>query len=319
MCGRMFCGLNKQALLHACQYQGATGASERPGWHTVNPGDDYVPCYNMAPHTPCPVLMHSCHASGECESEVVATVMRWGLVPSWFREEPQAFRTNTINCRSEGCTERSSFKPAIAAGYRCVVVAEGYFEWNAAKKPHAVYFNQPKGICMTDRFWDTLDGIDGRLVQEGHWLGPRLLTMAGLFDITQAGHLHSFSVMTAEAPQYLRWLHSRVPVILDGEQAVRRWLDPDVDFRELLPTLGQCPPDLQWHAVSPKVGHVANKTVECVLPPKGLAAANPRGTFMDQWLKGKSKVPPKDRSRSRSPLKTEPSQEGDLCKTEKNK
>lgn len=314
----MFCGLNKQALLHACQYKGATGEYECPGWHTVNPGDDYTPCYNMAPHTPCPVLVHSRHAAEECESEVVATVMQWGLVPSWFGGEPQAFRINTINCRSEGCTERLSYKPAITTGKRCVVVAEGYFEWDIAKKPYAVYFDQPKGISMADRFWDSVDGIDGRLVQEGRWQGPRLLTLAGIFDISKAGHLYSFSVMTAEAPEYLRWLHSRVPVILDGEQAVRRWLDPDVHFQELLPSLGQCPPGLQWHAVSPKVGNVANKTVECVLPAKVPVVLNPRGTFMDQWLKGKSKAPPKDRSRSRSPLKTEPDLGCGPCKTEKN-
>ncbi|KAH9383168.1 hypothetical protein HPB48_023994 [Haemaphysalis longicornis] len=72
-----------------------------------------------------PVLVHSRHAAEECESEVVATVMQWGLVPSWFRGEPQAFRINTINCRSEGCTERLSYKPAITTGKRCVVVAEG--------------------------------------------------------------------------------------------------------------------------------------------------------------------------------------------------
>lgn len=321
MCGRMYCGLNKQALQYACQYQGAaTGSYECPDWHMLKPGDDYVPSYNTAPHTSCPVLVHSRHAAGgTCESERVATVMHWGLVPSWFREDPQAFRTNTINCRSEGCTERSSFKPAIASGYRCVVLAEGYFEWSAAKKPHAVYFKQPEGISMTDRFWDSVDGIDERLVHGGRWQGPRLLTMAGLFDISQGGHLYSFSVMTAAAPQYLRWLHSRVPVILDGEQAVRRWLDPDVRFQELLPTLSQCPPDLQWHPVATKVGHVANKTVECVLPPKvSPAAANLPGTFMDRWLKGKDKAPPKERSRSRSPVKTQQPNLGcDPCKAEK--
>ncbi|XP_077537469.1 abasic site processing protein HMCES-like [Haemaphysalis longicornis] len=282
MCSRMSCALNKASLLHACQYQDPTGRYSNPKWVELNNHGGYTPSYNIAPRSYHPVLMSSVHLprgvrskSGKCYLEGgqrhIMCPMRWGLVPSWFAGEPQTFNFDTFNGRLESCLDRRSFKGAIAAERRCVVVAEGFFEWKEGKsdrQPYYVYFKQPRNISMEAREWDGVRNAH-ELMHNGKWIGPRLLTMAGIFDVsTYREVLYSFSILTMPAPRYLQWLSDRVPLILDGEEAVASWLDPNYAFDELTHSV-RCPPNLVSHPVSPSVAKMSNNTVECVLPYYG--------------------------------------------------
>lgn len=314
MCGRMACALSKASLLHACQYQDEDGRFCNPKWVDLNSRGEYRPSYNISPRNYHPVMLSSVHvpkgARGRTGHRIMMSPMRWGLVPSWFSGEPQNFIFNTVNCRLESCMDRRSFKGAIAAERRCVVVAEGFFEWktetNGNKQPYYVYFKQPRGVNMAAREWDGVTDAH-QLMHNGHWIGPRMLTMAGIFDVsTSKDVLYSYSILTMDAPRYLQWLHNRVPLILDGDEAVASWLDPNYSFEELTYSV-RCPPNLVCHPVSPSVAKVTNNTVECVLPyhteeDKGNdVAARPK--------KRASKSPSKPvkkahRSRSRSTAKS---------------
>lgn len=43
--------------------------------------------------------------------EFVLASMRWGLVPSWFKEnDPSKMQYNTSNCRSESILQKKSYK-----------------------------------------------------------------------------------------------------------------------------------------------------------------------------------------------------------------
>ncbi|XP_037280371.2 abasic site processing protein HMCES-like [Rhipicephalus microplus] len=296
MCGRMACALNKASLLHACQYQDDTGRFCNPKWVDLNSHGEYRPSYNISPRNYHPVMLSSVHvpkgARGRTGHRIMMSPMRWGLVPSWFSGEPQNFIFNTVNCRLESCMDRRSFKGAIAAERRCVVVAEGFFEWkteeNGDKQPYYVYFKQPRGVDMMKREWDHVTDAH-QLMHNGHWIGPRLLTMAGIFDVsTSKDVLYSYTILTMDAPRYMQWLHNRVPLILDGDEAVASWLDPTYSFEELTYSV-RCPPNLVCHPVSPGVAKVTNNTVECVLP----------------YHSGESpvKTTPKKRT-SKSPVKT---------------
>lgn len=282
MCGRMACALSQSALLHACVYKDPKGVYRCPDWVDLNCRAEYKPSYNVSPRNYQPVLFSAVHVPKDLlphkSSEVVRKApgtthvmspMRWGLVPSWFSGEPQNFIFNTVNCRIEGCVDRKSFRGAIAAERRCVVVAEGFFEWltddSGHRHPYYVYFKQPRNISMEDRDWEHVHDPH-RLMRNGRWAGPRLLTMAGIFDIsTTKDDLYSYSILTMDAPAYLRWLHNRVPVILDGEEAVDRWLDPKYSFKQLTREV-HCPSNLVCHRVSPIVNKVNISMVECVLP-----------------------------------------------------
>ncbi|XP_077486235.1 abasic site processing protein HMCES-like [Amblyomma americanum] len=304
MCGRMACALSKASLLHACQYQDAEGRYCNPKWVDLNSHGEYRPSYNISPRNYHPVLLSSVHVPkgvrGSSAHRVMMSPMRWGLVPSWYGGEPQNFIFNTVNCRIESCMDRRSFKGAIAAERRCVVVAEGFFEWKneqTGKQAYYVYFKQPRGIDMAARTWDGVSDAHD-LMRHGHWVGPRLLTMAGIFDVsTSKDVLYSFSILTMDAPRYLQWLHNRVPVILDGEEAVSSWLDPDYSFDELTYSV-RCPTSLVQHPVSPVVGKTTNNTVECVLPY--YADQEPAKQRVVVAKKHESKSPAKQARRSRS-------------------
>ncbi|XP_075736518.1 uncharacterized protein LOC119160933 isoform X5 [Rhipicephalus microplus] len=217
--------LSKECLSFACMYQDPYGLYQPPEW-CDDVGGTCEPSYNIAPTSYCPVLVdHSKLEDGMPPKRVLAP-MRWGLLPSWYQGGLADFKLNTFNCRVEGCQRRNCYQPAIASGRRCVVLAEGYFEWKKPssgekKEPYFVYFKQPAGISMVTRDWDC-DGKEN-LLQGGCWRGPKLLTMAGIFD-KNAG-VYSFSILTMRAPEYMAWLHDRVPVVLE-EEAVNAWLDP---------------------------------------------------------------------------------------------
>ncbi|XP_054919353.2 abasic site processing protein HMCES-like isoform X1 [Dermacentor andersoni] len=302
--------LSKQCLSFACQYKDRTGAYKCPEWRDLNQGGTYEPSYNVPPKSYCPVLVDNHQLRADMPSERVLTAMRWGLIPTWYPGDPQDFSVSTINCRIESATSRNSYKPAIAAGRRCIVIAEGYFEWmkpakSAPKQAYFVYYQQTLDSSMSTRQWDC-EGMEQLLFSEGRWLGPKLLTMAAIFDVNKG--LHSFSILTMEAPSYMRWLHSRVPVILDGEDAVSSWLDPAYNFNELIGSI-QFPNTLEWHRVPDLVGNPNNKGRQCVLP-FDKPDVTPRQTMMDSWLNrsstsGDAGPSSSRRSRSRSPIKAE--------------
>ncbi|XP_077511732.1 abasic site processing protein HMCES-like isoform X2 [Amblyomma americanum] len=318
MCGRTCCALRKDHLLRACEYRSKAGTYECPEWKDVDPSGQYQPSYNVPPRSYSGVLIHSSQLASECPSgessaavttERVATAMLWTLVPAWWNQPSgREMAVSTFNCRIESCLTRPFFRSAIEDGRRCIALAEGYYEWKdvpkSGKQPYFVYNQQPEGVSLVERALEDCD-VE-QLYHEGRWNGLRLLTMAAIFDVTKNGTF-GFSILTMEAPQYMRWLHHRVPVILDGEEAVSSWLDPGRSSREVISTsTAEFPTNLQWHAVSSTVGKVSNKGIECVLPVPEMKKR--KSTLLDKWLNLGSQNPATGegpshvkRSRSRSP------------------
>src|SRR5471030_1551286 len=58
--------------------------------------------------------------------------MTWGFVPAWSKED---LKTKIINARLETLAEKPSFRKAK----RCLVPADGFFEWDKAEKPSQAY------------------------------------------------------------------------------------------------------------------------------------------------------------------------------------
>src|SRR4051794_16422783 len=78
-----------------------------------------VPRYNVCPTQQIPVVrLHEGHRE--------LTTMRWGLVPGWAKDLKVSF--SNINARADTVAT----KPAFRAAYkrrRCLVPADGYYEW----------------------------------------------------------------------------------------------------------------------------------------------------------------------------------------------
>lgn len=265
MCGRTSCSLSAGEIQNVCTYKSRQGDELQPNWK--NEGK-YTASFNKAPMTYSPTLI-----CGDTEKATrTLEPMRWGLVPSWQRET--ACAVNMINCRSDTITEKKTFSGLLKSGKRCVVLAEGFFEWKSIDGAKQPYFIQQKQSSE----------------QDGH---KSLLRMAGLFDDNsnqqeEGVALRTYTVITVDAHPSLRWLHHRMPAVLETEDAVDQWLNPKVHWEKALALLRSVD-SLTWFPVSNIVNSVKNDAPECVakitLKKKYTASQN----LMSSWLQGGNK------------------------------
>lgn len=114
-----------------------------------------------------------------------------------------------INARSEGITEKPMFKESVHSR-RCMIPANRYFEWQASSEgPKQKY----------------------SLFPEDH----AFFFMAGIYRPEGPDGLPSFVIITREAPEGIRQIHTRMPVILPRDQW-NEWLNPIVDPRLVIET-----------------------------------------------------------------------------------
>ncbi|XP_078694262.1 abasic site processing protein HMCES-like isoform X1 [Branchiostoma floridae x Branchiostoma belcheri] len=149
MCGRTACTLAPDEVPRACGFRDRRGQRRQPRWKDGD-SSKYFPSHNISPQSRTPVLVCSSHFGGEPQTEDrTLAAMQWGLVPSWFKGDPKGFGYKTNNARSEGMMTKGFFKGPLQKGQRCVVLADGYFEWQTGKdgkkQPYFIYFPQNKG------------------------------------------------------------------------------------------------------------------------------------------------------------------------------
>ena len=80
---------------------------------------DVTASYNVAPTQEVAVVVQR---DGENSLEG----MRWGLIPFWAKDP--SIGSRMINARAETVAEKPAFKHSLK-GKRCMVVADGFFEW----------------------------------------------------------------------------------------------------------------------------------------------------------------------------------------------
>lgn len=228
---------------------------------------------------------------------------------------------STNNCRSENILEKKTYKDPLLKGQRCVILADGFYEWRRQAKdrqPFFIYFPQSQGFGANkdteeqnnpsasnrDEEKDTLLNCSEEKETEPEWTGWRLLTMAGLFDCwTPPGGgepLYTYTVITVNASPNLESIHDRMPAILDGEEEVRKWLDfgeiKSLDALKLL----QSKNTLTFHPVSSLVNNSRNNSAECLQPLDLDSKKEPEPTasskMMMSWLKSGASQKRKDTS-----------------------
>lgn len=158
-------------------------------------------------------------------------VLRWGLVPSWAKEDGGRKLPKPFNARAEGLAKSGMFRSSLKSR-RCVVVASGFYEWTSApsgKTPYYIY-----------------DASAAPLLMAGLW--------------AKRDDLETFTVVTCRPNAFMDDLHHRMPVMLSPEGAMH-WLDAP-DEALLVPWSG----DLAKHEVSPAVGNGRNNTPELTQP-----------------------------------------------------
>lgn len=148
-----------------------------------------APRYNIAPTQMVPIVANRPIRSIE--------LARWGLVPSWA--DDLSIGNRLINARSETLSEKRAFRDAFARR-RCLVPADGFYEWQQAGKRKQPYF-----IHLAERRPFALAGLWER------WKGP------------DERWVVSFAIVTCAARPPLSRLHERMPVLIRPEDH-ERWL-----------------------------------------------------------------------------------------------
>ncbi|MEW2297617.1 SOS response-associated peptidase [Streptomyces sp. NPDC006743] len=172
-------------------------------------------------------------------------VLRWGLVPSWAKDVSTGARL--INARVETVHEKPAFRRAFAAR-RCLLPADGFYEWQPAGTGGGRTRKQPYFIHPHDGTVMALAGL------YEYWRDPSVKD-----DDDPAAWLTTCTVITTDATDATGRIHPRMPLALAPER-YDAWLDPGRrdpgGLRELLapPADGQ----LDVRPVSPAVNDVRN-------------------------------------------------------------
>ncbi|CAB4920203.1 MAG: SOS response-associated peptidase [Actinobacteria bacterium] len=211
------------------------------------------PDYNVAPTKRVYVVLDRQRDASLERSLVVA---RWGLIPSWAKDP--SIGSRMINARAETVAEKPAFRRAFAKR-RCLVPADGYYEWYAPTSADAPV------------------GKTGKPLKQPFFIHPSdgsSLAMAGLYewwrdqsradDDPLAWRL-TCTILTTDAADEVGRIHDRMPMtIARGDWGA--WLDPatGADATTLLrPALG---PSLEAYPVSVAVNSVRNNSPELIVP-----------------------------------------------------
>jgi putative SOS response-associated peptidase YedK len=208
--------------------------------------------YNVAPTQPIPIVRVT-------EGQRHFALVRWGLLPSWVKD-PKTF-TLLINARGESVIDKPAFRAAMKRR-RCLIPADGFYEWKAVgsrKQPYFVKLKSGAPMALAG-LWEC-------------WTGPN------------GEELETAAIVTTEANRTLGAIHGRMPGIVPPE-AFDLWLNcTDVDARTAAALIAPAPENLlDVYPVSPAVNRTANDNPRLVEPLK---------------LEGETEAAPKKRARSK--------------------
>jgi putative SOS response-associated peptidase YedK len=165
----------------------------------VEPTLNTVKRYNIAPTQNVVSVMRNGSAH--------LAELRWGLIPSWAKEE--SIGSRMINARAESLAEKPSFKRLLHSK-RCLIVADGFYEWkqgNGQKTPMYITMKDDEPFAFAG-LWDTWKSPDGE-------------------------QLRTCTIITTGPNEVVAPIHNRMPAILLPE-AREAWLDPAIKDDELL-------------------------------------------------------------------------------------
>lgn len=204
----------------------------------------FPPRYNIAPTQPILVVAAApARSPGSNQPDRVATLMRWGLLPSWVKD-PKDFPV-LINARAETAAQKPSFRAAMRHR-RCIVPATGFYEWQR----------------------------DAATKQSQAWWVPRangeLAAFAGLHEtwISKDGsEIDTVAILTTEATGDFAMIHNRIPVVIEQDD-FSRWMDCKTQEPRDVTDLLVPPPDGYFKTVpiSDAVNKASNSNPEILTP-----------------------------------------------------
>lgn len=232
MCGRFLLISSPEAV------RAAFGYPERP---------NFPPRYNIAPTQPIAIVRRE-------RVERAFQLVRWGLIPAWAKD-PKAVGL-LINARAETLESKPAFRAAFLRR-RCLVPADGWYEWQATgtrtRRPFLVQATEGGPIAFA-ALWECYMAPDG-------------------------SEIDTAAIVTTDANASLAGIHLRMPAVLPRD-AIDPWLDPATEPARLLALLRPAPePMFEPVQVSDLVNSVANDHAGLIVPAAdAVPAAAPKAT-----------------------------------------
>lgn len=156
------------------------------------------PRYNVSPGTGIPVARRS-----DNEAPITLDELHWGFRPHWADGSgPQP-----INARAESVATSRYFRGAFA-NHRCLVPADGWFEWCTAPDGG----KQPYYLSRRDR---------------------KVMYLAAIWTSRGEGVAPSVAIITEPARGDARDIHDRMPLAL-ADGSLESWMDADINSREAI-------------------------------------------------------------------------------------
>ena len=204
MCGRFAQIFVEQDLEHIERILNqATGVDQGliEMWSDTYPATKAA--YNIAP-TQYASIIHT-----PSTNRIALTQAHFGLIPSWAKDRSRS--SSMINARCETISAKPAYRD-IYRSRRCLLPINGFYEWQKL----ASKIKQPWYIFRADEEPMLLAGVCDT------WLDP------------EHGHceVDSFSLITADANEFMGDIHHRMPVVIEPE-SVRSWFDPSAESREV--------------------------------------------------------------------------------------
>ncbi len=162
-------------------------------------------------------------------------MFNWGLIPHWVKTKADAdkLKTQTLNARSETIFERPSFRSYIPNN-RCLIIADGFFEWmdfQKKKYPHFIQIKNKELFCFAGVYASWVDKTTGELI-------------------------NSFSILTTDANPMMERIHNlkkRMPVIVPPN-LYQKWLAPDLTKEDIQSFFSSYPEtNMQNHTISKRI------------------------------------------------------------------
>ena len=165
-------------------------------------------------------------------------MLHWGLIPHWAKDMKIGYRM--INARAETLLQKPSFK-APYKKRRCLIPADGFYEWLHTGKSKIPYYIQLKkgAVFGLAGLWESWNSPDG-------------------------DHVESCTIITAEANRLIRTIHDRMPVIISPDR-YETWLQDSAELQMMQQILTPYPAEeMRMHRVGPEVNSPRNDSPECI-------------------------------------------------------
>ncbi len=197
----------------------------------AEPPEELLPRYNIAPSQFVAVVGRKPDGSGRG-----LVNMSWGFVPRWAKSPKDGPRP--INARYETIRTSPPFRDSFK-DRRCLIPADGYFEW---KRPEKIPFH--------------IRPAEGEI-----------MAFAGIWDYWKGdSSLYTCAIITVPANESMRQFHERMPAILRPDQ-YDAWLDPATFAADAFALLGSAADDFLLPVqVGSIVNYVKNDSPDCIAP-----------------------------------------------------